>query len=220
MCLSPQADLVGGAVVVAIGVDALRHVQSRQEIPIATLPVLLGVHQLVETFVWWQLQGHVGARVGHAATWIYLFIAFVVLPPLVPWAIRSIELEPARRALMVPFVAVGAVVATVLLVSLVRDPVGATLETRHLAYDVGVPYGIVIVSAYVVATCGSLLVSGYRYIVVFGLVNLPVIALLAIAARSGFASLWCAWAAVTSTLIAAHLRHQNSSRLSRNWSNV
>ena len=195
-----------------IGVDALRHVRQRRELPIAALPVLLGVHQLVETFVWWQLQGHVSAGVGHAATIAYLFIAFVMVPVYVPFAIRSIELEPARRALMLPFIALGAVVATVLLVSLIRDPVSVSLETRHLAYNIGVPYGALIVAAYIVATCGSLLVSGYRYIVVFGLINLPVIALLAISARSGFASLWCAWAAVTSTLIAAYLRQRPEDR--------
>ena len=51
-------------------------------------------------------------------------------------------------------------------------------------------YGLVIVAAYVVATCGSLLVSGYRYIVIFGAINLAVVALLVISVPSGFASLW------------------------------
>ena len=170
------------------------------------LPLLLGFHQLVETLVWWALQDRVPDAVGSVATWTYLLIAFVVLPVYVPLAIRAIEPTPARRARFVPFIVLGGAVAVALLTSMLRGPVSATLESRHIAYDIGVPYGIVIVSAYVVATCGPMLVSGFRYIVMFGAINVPVVALLALAARGGFASLWCAWAAVTSVMIAAHLR--------------
>jgi len=52
VCFSPQADLVGGAVVTLIGVDALRHVRARGEIMLASLPLMLGAHQLVESLVW------------------------------------------------------------------------------------------------------------------------------------------------------------------------
>ena len=85
MCFSPVGDLVGGTVVVAIGVDACRHVKGRSEnLAIATLPLLLGLHQIDETFVWWGLQGKVPANVGHVATWIYLLFALVALPIIVP----------------------------------------------------------------------------------------------------------------------------------------
>jgi hypothetical protein len=40
-------------VVTAIGVDANRHLRGRSShLLLATLPVVLGVHQLVEAFVW------------------------------------------------------------------------------------------------------------------------------------------------------------------------
>ncbi len=214
MCFSPQADLVGGVVVTAIGIDGLRHVRSRAELPLASLPILFGAHQLVETFVWWQLQGHVSEGLGTAATWTYLVIALVVLPPGVPLAIRAIEPTFARRALIVPFIVIGGAVAATLMVSMVRHGIAATLDTHHLVYHVEVPTGGVLVTAYVIATCGSLLVSGYRHTVWFGAVNLPVVGLLAVAERNGLASLWCAWAAVTSVMISAHLRHR---RWSGRW---
>jgi Family of unknown function (DUF6629) len=217
MCFSPEADLVGGVAVTVIGVDALRHVRHGVELPLAALPVLLGAHQLIETFVWWQLQGHVSDAVGTVATWAYLLIALVVLPPYVPFAIRAIEPTPARRALIVPFMVIGGAVAATLLVSMVRHPISATMGTHHLVYHVYVPYPVVLFPAYVVATCGPLLVSGYRHTVVFGAVNLPVVVLLAVAERNGLASLWCAWAAVTSVIIAAHLRHR---RWSGGWRSI
>ena len=212
MCFSSQADLIGGVVVSAIGVDALRHVGNRRELPIASLPLLLGGHLLVETFVWWGLEGRVPAELGTAAMWIYLLIAFVVLPPYVPLAIMAIEPSPERRALLVPVALLGAAVGLVLLITMLRGPVEVYLGANHLSYDIGLRNGPLIVTLYVVATCGALLLSSHLYIVVFGLINLPVVVLLALLNTNGFASLWCAWAAVMSVLIAAHLRRANPRR--------
>ena len=206
MCFSAQADLIGGVVAGAIGMDALRHVRTASELPIASLPLLLGGHLLIETFVWWGLEGRVPVEVGTAAMWSYLIIAFVVLPPLVPLAIMAIEPNPMRRTLIAALGVLGAVVGLVLLLTMLRGPVVVHLGANHLSYDVGLPDGLLIVTLYVVATCGALLMSSHRDIVVFGLINLPVVVLLALLNANGFASLWCAWAAVASVMIAVHLR--------------
>ena len=97
MCFSPQADLVGGLLICAIGVDAVRHIRQRREfIALAWIPVLLGAHQLIEALVWLWLQGHVPRGIGHVALWAYLLIAFVVLPVFIPLAV--IAVEPTRTA--------------------------------------------------------------------------------------------------------------------------
>ena len=48
MCFSPQADFVAGAVVAGVGVETLRRVRFRRELVVGALPLLFGVHQLVE----------------------------------------------------------------------------------------------------------------------------------------------------------------------------
>ena len=97
MCFSAQADVLGGVVVGAIGVDTIRHVRRRRgHVLIAALPLLLAWHQLDEAFVWWGLQGHVSAGVGRVATWLYLLFAFVVLPVYIPAAVLALE-PPGRR---------------------------------------------------------------------------------------------------------------------------
>jgi hypothetical protein len=46
VCFSPQADVGGGVLICAIGVDAVRHIRQRREfIALAWIPVLLGAHQ-------------------------------------------------------------------------------------------------------------------------------------------------------------------------------
>lgn len=206
MCFSAQADLIGGVVASAIGVDALRHIRSARELPIASLPLLLGGHLLIETFVWWGLDGRVPVEVGTAAMWGYLIIAFVVLPPFVPLAILAIEPRPTRRALLAPLGLLGAAVGLVLLLIMMRGPVSVHAGANHLAYDIGLRDGLFIVTLYIVATCGALLLSSHPLLVVFGVINLPVVVALAWFNTNGFASLWCAWAAVASTIIAVHLR--------------
>jgi len=80
MCFSSQADLVGGVVIGAIGVDTVGHCRRPREVALASLPLLLAGHQLVEAFVWWGLQGRVAPAVGRGAMWAYLAFAFGVLP--------------------------------------------------------------------------------------------------------------------------------------------
>jgi hypothetical protein len=207
MCLSPQADLIGGVVICAIGVDAVRHVQQRRElIALAWIPVLLGAHQFIEAVVWLWLQGHVPKGIGHVALWAYLLIAFAVLPVAVPLAVIALEPTRARKVMMVPFAALGAVVAAVLSVAMIRGPVGVRLAAYHLSYSVRLRDGFLLTALYVVAVCAPLLLSGYRHVALFGVVNLVAVIIIARLTVAGFASVWCAWAAVSGAAIALHCR--------------
>ncbi len=168
MCFSPQADVVGGLVICAIGIDAVRHVRQRRE------------------FL--------------ALAWIPL------LPVFVPLAVIVLEPTRRRKLMMVPFASTGTVVAVILFAAMVRGPVGVTLAPYHLSYGIRVTDGLLIVVLYVVAVCGTLLISGYRDVVIFGAVNLVAVIVIAWLTVSGFASIWCAWAAVSSAAITLHCR--------------
>jgi hypothetical protein len=155
MCFSPEADIGGGLLICAIGVDAVRHIGQRREfIALAWIPVLLGAHQFIEALVWLWLQGHVPRGIGHVALWAYLLIAFVVLPVFIPLAVIALEPTRRRKQLMVPFVLIGTVVAGILLAAMVRGPVSVKLAPYHLAYSIRLSDGFLIVALYVVAVCG------------------------------------------------------------------
>jgi hypothetical protein len=207
VCFSPQADLGGGLVICAIGIDAVRHVRQRREfLALAWIPLLLGAHQFIEALVWLWLQGHVPRGVGHVALWAYLLIAFVVLPVFVPLAVITVEPTIRRKLMMVPFALTGTVIAVILFAAMVRGPVGVKLAPHHLSYGIRVTDGLLIVALYVVAVCGPLLMSGYRNVVIFGAVNLVAVIVIARLTIAGFASVWCAWAAVSSAAITLHCR--------------
>jgi hypothetical protein len=213
MCFSAEADLIGGAVLAAVGLDAARHVRQRHDhLALAALPLFLAAHQLDEAFVWWSLQGHASAGVGRAATWIYLLFAFVVLPIYVPLAVLALEPSGRRRLIISGFVALGGLVSVVLLVAMLTGTLTAELEHHHIGYGIDLSIAVPVTAAYVVAVCGPMVFSGYRRLFRFGLVNLVAVVVLAVLAGSGFASLWCAWAAVTAAVIAVHLRRGDPHR--------
>jgi hypothetical protein len=212
MCFSPEGDLFGGLVVTAIGVDACLHLRGRPEYRlIAPFPILLGLHQIDETFVWWQLQGHVAHSVGVVAMWIYLLIAFVVLPTLVPAMVLLLE-PRGRRNVIAPFLVLGVVTSAVLLETMSRGHPSAKLGSYHVAYSIGLQHGTVIIGLYILATCGSMMASGIPNVVWFGLVNLVAVVVLARLCANGFASLWCFYAAIASGAIALHLRFAKSEK--------
>lgn len=206
MCFSPEVDLVAGLVIGAAGIDAMRHTDDKREMGVAALPVLLGAHQLVEAVAWWGLRGRVAASAGDVAVWVYLLFAFGVLPAYVPAVIARLEPDPVRARAMRHLALIGAAVSLVLVAAMVRGPVEASIGGRYIAYEITLSHGGLIVAAYVAATCGALLASSYRIVVRFGMFNLVAVGVLFWLNTTGFASLWCAWAAMASLGIAIRIR--------------
>jgi hypothetical protein len=206
MCFSPEADLVTGIVVSGVGIDALRHVRQRRYLPLAILPLVLGLHQVVEAFAWWGMEGDLPRPVGDTAAWIYLAVAFLLLPPLVPAAVASAEADRRRRARLIPFGVLGAGVAVALLPGLLNSGAGGEVACRYIAYDAGVSYAGYVLPFYVIAVCAPMLLSGSRRMVIFGVANLVMVVLLGWLLASGVISLWCVWAAACSVAVDLEVR--------------
>ncbi len=206
MCFSPEVDLVTGVVIVAIGADAVRHVDRRSQLSLALLPMVLGMHQLVESVVWWGLEGRISDGVWQVARWLYLSIAFGLVPVWVPLAVGALEGHlMAQRTRWLT--ALGVVVAAMLMTGVIRGPIDSRIEGHHIDYDVDLWQGGLLVVFYVVATCGSCSCSPSMHeYVASGWSTWPSSWLSPRSIRGAFISLWCAWAAVTSLAISLQLR--------------
>src|SRR5579859_4396677 len=210
MCFSAEADLCTGVVVGVVGIDALRHVRKPHQWALAATPLLFAVHEIDESFVWWGLHGQVSYPVEHVAIYVFLAVAFV-LPFWVPLAMLGVETKLRRRQLMAALLVVGTLTTVALLVAVVRGPVGASIDGSHIAYSADISYAGILIALYIVATCGSCLVASSGWLVLLGLANLGAVIALGWITFTGFTSLWCAWAALTSVAIAVYLRRSDRS---------
>ncbi|KRF16967.1 DUF6629 family protein [Nocardioides sp. Soil796] len=211
MCFSPEMDVVAGVVVTGIGIDCLRQVTSRRQVALAAVPVVFGVHQLIETLVWWELQGRVGQCTGDVATYSYLVIALLVVPLLIPWAFLRLGVGRSRVA-DVGFVVAGLTAVAICGNLLGLDAPDRRVDGHQITYFAGEYIPDHVLPVYAVACLGPPLLARARSLQLFGVVNLVVVLGLAALNQGGVISLWCVWAALTSVLVNLHLRRVRSSR--------
>lgn len=204
VCFSMTADLVAGTALVPVAALSLREVRHRKEVPFALLPAIFAAHQFLEVAVWAGLDGNVSPGLAHLAMRAYLFIAWPLLPTYLPLSV--LLLEPRRAHLRVaPFVALGAVVSTYLGYVVLANPVEVIRHAHGLEYDTVVHHPMVWAVLYVIAVIGPALMSGYRSIIAFGVLNLVGLTMVAIFYTQEFGSLWCVFAAASSVLILLHM---------------
>ncbi|MFI6157110.1 DUF6629 family protein [Kitasatospora sp. NPDC051170] len=218
MCWSAQVDLVAGGLIAGVGVlclaRAARHGQPGRLL-LAALPLVLGLHQLIEALVWLSTDGRLPDALGGAARTAWAAIALPLLPVLIPtgvWCAASersyrqpptapAALGPARRRALAALAVLGLGVAVPLSVAVAAHPVSASVHGHTLAYGVGVAHPAVLLSGYLVATVGALLLSGDRLLRRLGLVTGFGALLCGLLWQLAFISTWCALAALASILL-------------------
>ncbi len=190
---------MAGVGVAAVGVACVARVRSVRDLPLAALPLLLGAHQIVESVVWASDGG------SGPATVIWAVIALPVLAVWVPAGVLCAAPPHARPRLTV-LLAAGTATAAMLAHGLAAAPVTAEIRGRTVGYAVDLSHPLLLVIGYLLATVGSLLLSGDRRLLVMG-VLVAVGALVCWALwRLEFVSTWCAFAAMCSVVLFGWVR--------------
>ncbi|MFE9258282.1 DUF6629 family protein [Streptomyces sp. NPDC006879] len=194
MCGSASADLVAGVAISGVGVACVAGVRRLRELPLAALPLLLGVHQVIEAAVW-----RSGGGAGLATT-AWAVIALPLLAVWVPWSVLIVAL-PGRRGRQVAPALVGAVTAAVLARHLATTPVRAEIRGHTVGYVLALDQPGLLMAAYLFATLGSLLFCADRRLRQIGVVIAVGAVVCALLWRREFVSTWCAVAALASLLV-------------------
>ena len=204
MCWSATADMVAGVGIAAVGlagVTAVARAGRSRDLPLAALPLLLGAHQIVESLVW-RADGGTGP-----ASVAWAVIALPLLALWVPAAVLCAAPRSARPRLLLPLGA-GIATSAALAYSLSDHRVTAHIRGHTVGYAVDLSHSGLLVTGYLVATVGSLLLSGDRRLVLFGIlagVGAPVCWALW---RLEFVSTWCALAALCSLVLLGWARRR------------
>lgn len=200
MCFSAPASFIAGTALSATGVTILRKTKTKREIPFASIPLLFGIQQLIEGFVW--LSFSFSNPVWNSVfAHIFLLFAFVLWPIFVPFAVGLVEKDISRKKLLEVFQAAGIAVGLYLLFFMISHSLVPQVVNKSIAYYLSIPYGLPLVSLYVLVTCGSPLFSSKKLINVFGILASVSFAIAYYFYTATFASVWCFFAAVLSGVI-------------------
>ena len=208
MCFSASASFVAGTALSVVGVAALRRTETTTERPLAMIPLLFGVQQLIEGVIWLTFS-HDAPLLKEWMTYLYSGFSHVLWPVYVPFAVGVLEAVRWRKKAIFAFEAVGIGVGIYLLYYLVRTPMVAEIVGRHIVYRSPHFYVIPVMVLYLAATCASCFFSSHGFVRLFGVLALLSFIAAYIVHVSALISIWCFFAAILSLLIYAHLRFRN-----------
>jgi hypothetical protein len=178
--------------------------ETQEELLFASLPTLFAIHQFIEGFVWLGLDGVLSPAVTHDMGAAFMLYAQGLLPFLMPLSVLLFEADAKSRRRMLPFVVVGGLTTLYMLWALATFPTQIFVRANSIVYiNQGTNFTTIAV-LYVIATCGSLLFSKVKAMVIFGVENLVILLVVMAVKRYAFTSLWCAYAAVASVIILAY----------------
>ena len=204
MCFSATANFVGSGVLAGVGVVTLTKVKHRRELLFAALPTLFAIHQFIEGFVWLGLDGILSPKVTHNMGAAFMLYAQGLLPFILPLSVILFESDAKSRRRMQPFLVLGTLTALYILWALTAYPTQVFVKGNSIDYINPATNNELVAVLYVIVTCGSLLFSKVKDMVIFGLANLAILLLVMAFKRYAFTSLWCAYAAVASVIILAY----------------
>ena len=203
MCFSATASFSAGVVLLGVGALTLKAVSRPREWPLAAIPLLFAIQQLIEGVIW--LTFRVDAPLLNSVmTHAYSFFSHVLWPAYVPLAVWLIEPPGRRRQVLLVFAAGGFAVAAYLLYILMAFPVVSRPTGQHIEYVSPHFFAAVTMTLYLLSTTASPLFSSHRMVKAFG-----ALALLAFGAAytfyaQWFISVWCLFAALLSVVIYLH----------------
>jgi hypothetical protein len=197
MCWSASADLAAGSVIAAIGVLSVATVRRRRCLMLASLPLVLGAHQLIESLVWQGVDGTVSTSTAALARVAWVVIALPLLPAFIPIAVLLATGQP--RAVW--FTIVGLVTSATLAFDVATSDATVVEHGHTLSYGIGIVAAPLVIGGYLIAALGPLLTSADPELRLLGVIVSVGAAGCAIIWRVEFASTWCALAAVVSVLI-------------------
>jgi hypothetical protein len=196
----------------AIGVVTLTKVKHKRELLFASLPTLFAIHQFIEGFVWLGLDGVLSPEVTHDMGAAFMLYAQGLLPFLMPLSVLLFEPDAKSRKRMLPFLVVGGLTTLFMLWALIAYPLQISVKSNSIVYINPATNNTFIAILYVIATCGSLLFSKIKDMVIFGVANLAILLVVMEVKRYAFTSLWCAYAAIASVIILAYFWKSSGDR--------
>lgn len=203
MCFSAGASFTGSAVLTAIGVASVRKVSNPSQKLFAEIPLFFAFQQFAEGVVWLTFRSGGYHHVQMTAAYIFLIMALVVWPVMIPLAVLKMEEIKVRRKYIKIILASGVILSLYYTTCLVLYNVYPSINGFHIQYlnDFPVKFGIVAFCVYVIATLVPLFISSIRGMNLFGILIMLSCLVTGVFYKEYLTSVWCFFAALISVVI-------------------
>ncbi len=214
MCFSATASFSAGILLLGIGAVTLKAARQPRELPLAAIPLLFAVQQLIEGVIWLSFS-HDLPLLSTVLTHAYSFFSHVLWPVLVPAAVLAIEPPGWRRTTLATIAAAGLAVGAYLMYTLVTFGVIARPTGQHIEYVSPHFFAAAVMSVYLLSTGVGPILSSHWMVRVFGVLALLSFASVYAFYARWFISVWCFFAALLSVTILVHLKVDGAGRTLR-----
>lgn len=212
MCFSATASFTAGTILSAVGLVTLKQSPKKTKF-FAAIPLLFGLQQLIEGFVWLSLV-HSLPTLNIFATHGFVFFSHLLWPIYTPYAVGLMEPSNWRKKIISACVLIGALVSGFSLWSITQTPIVSTISCNSIHYNfssfIQTPFSLNIM-LYFVATCLGCLVSSHRLVKLFGVSVVGFLMLSYYFYTNTFVSVWCFFSAILSIIIYFFIKQQSSS---------
>ncbi len=203
MCFSAGASFAGGAVITAIGVLTVRKNSEPSRRLFASMPLIFGVQQISEGFVWVALQSSGHDLMLSISAFIFLLAAVVIWPLFVPLSVYLMERVKSMKRVLLIFVGVGLITSLYYGSRLFFYEIEPLISHHHIKYVGDFPrtYATPAFIAYLVATLIPLFLSTARRMKLLGVLMTLSCLVTGIFFKEYLTSVWCFFAALISVVI-------------------
>ena len=203
MCFSAGASFIGGAVIIGIGVATITKVHKPMQLVFACIPMFFGIQQIAEGFVWLALQHPDYRGFLKPATYVFLIMAEVFWPFMVPLAVLHMENNKKRIKILWVLLSLGLTVSLYFTVCLLLFKVTPEIRGYHIEYVEGYPQSIrlIIFTVYLISTITPLFVSTIKRTYILGILMSLSCLVTIIFFTQFLTSVWCFFGALLSIVI-------------------
>ncbi len=207
MCFSPEASFIASGGLAAVGVGSLKFASKKQKLT-ALISLLFAVQQGLEGVQWLFInRGEQSLLAGYG----FVFFAYLLWPVYVPVAMYY--LDRGSRKILRWFIAMGAVSSLLSLIGLIMHPLNIHVVGQSIDYGVIVPVHFVGGILYSLAVFGALLMSHKPLLRLLDSIVLLAAVIAQLFYSATFASVWCFFAAITSSLILWYIYRSHKRRV-------
>ena len=203
MCFSAGASFAGGIIISTIGVATIIKVHKPSQIVFASIPLFFGFQQFVEGFLWFILQHSVYAQYQSLITYIYLIMAEVFWPMMIPLAVLCMEENKKKRSFLWALFVMGISLSLYYIFCLFKFNVTPEIIGYHIEYKDNFPESIRLVafSVYLIASITPLFISSIKRTHLLGILMSLSCLITIIFFTHYLTSVWCFFAALISVVI-------------------